>query len=119
MRNLLLSAIFAAATIATAATAADFSGTYTVRGTTLEGDRYDGTAEITMTSDDTCRMVWHTGGAPITGFCMWNGDTLAASYTMDNEVGLVIYRIKDNGALDGVWTIADQNGVGNELLIPQ
>lgn len=116
-RVLFAAAILLLATVGAAA--ADFSGTYEVRGTTLEGDRYGGTAEITMSSADTCRMVWHTGGDAITGFCMWDGDTLAASYQMDGDVGLVIYRIREDGALDGVWTIADQNGVGTEVLIPQ
>jgi hypothetical protein len=37
---------------------------------------------------------------------------------MGQAIGLVIYEMKPDGSLDGLWTIADKAGVGRELLIP-
>jgi hypothetical protein len=30
----------------------------------------------------------------------------------------VVYKMMDDGALDGIWTIADQESVGEEVLTP-
>jgi opacity protein-like surface antigen len=119
MRKLLLAAAFLAAGCLTAAAAGDVGGTYEVKGTNLDGSKYSGTAEITVTSKNTCRIEWKTGGSSSSGICMRNGIALAAGYTLNGAVGLVIYEIKDDGTLDGLWTIADTDGVGTELLIPQ
>ena len=35
-----------------------------------------------------------------------------------NLSGLLIYEIKDDGSLEGTWTIADKSGVGTETLKP-
>ena len=34
-------------------------------------------------------------------------------------VGLVIYQVQSDGTLDGLWTIAGQEGVGTETLTPE
>ena len=105
--------------LGSAALAAEVGGTYEVRGTNFDGSRYGGTAEITITSGNTCRIVWNTGGDGAVGICMRNGIALAASYIMGEAVGLVIYEIRNDGTLDGIWTVADTDGIGTELLIPQ
>lgn len=94
------------------------SGTYDVRGTNFDGSSYKGVAKITLTSANTCRIVWDTG-SEAAGICMRNGPALAASYVMGDAIGLVIYRIRDDGVLDGLWTVADTAGFGTELLIPR
>ena len=43
---------------------------------------------------------------------------LSAAYKLGEAVGLVVYRINDDGTLDGTWTIAGQEGVGKERLVP-
>ncbi len=116
MRSMLLGA--GLAVLSFPALAADLAGTYSVDGTNFDGSHYRGTAEITITSKSTCRIVWHTGSVS-TGICMRNGTSFAASYMMGKVAGLVIYQIKPDGRLEGLWTVADQNGVGTETLTPQ
>jgi hypothetical protein len=94
------------------------SGTYDVRGTNFDGSSYRGVAKITVTTRDTCRIVWDTG-SEAAGICMRNGPAFAASYVMGNAIGLVIYRVRDDGVLEGLWTIADTEGYGTEVLTPR
>ncbi len=42
----------------------------------------------------------------------------AAAFSWDKTVGLIIYDIRDDGTLDGKWTIAGKDGIGTEILIP-
>ena len=118
MRKLILASAFFVAGCAAAA-AADVGGTYSVKGTNLDGSTYTGTATITITTKNTCRIVWQTGVSQSSGICMRNGPAFSAGYVLGDEVGLVIYEILDNGTLDGLWTIADTDGVGTETLTPQ
>jgi hypothetical protein len=118
MRMILLAASLALAAATLPAAAQDIGGRYEVRGTNFDGSRYGGEAVIRITSDTTCEIVWNTGGTA-EGICMRSGNALAAGYTMGGEVGLVIYRILPDGRLDGVWTIAGQDGHGTELLVPR
>jgi hypothetical protein len=100
-----------------AAAAQDVSGRYTVEGRNFDGSRYRGKATISVTSKNTCRIEWNVGTV-WKGFCMRNGKSLAASYSAGQAVGLIIYEIRPDGRMEGLWTIADQNGVGTETLIP-
>lgn len=112
---LTLSALLLSATFATAQ---DYSGSYLVTGTNLDGSPYAGTAEITLTSEYTCEIVWTTGGSTSTGICMRNGNAFAAGYELNGAVGLVVYEIQADGAMNGAWTIAGKNAVGTEVLTP-
>ncbi len=100
------------------ANAAEVGGTYEVRGTNPDGSHYSGTAEITTTAKYTCRIAWHVG-TDSSGICMLNGTAFAAGYTLQDKVGLIIYELGDDGTLDGTWTIADEDGYGTEVLVPQ
>jgi hypothetical protein len=93
-------------------------GRYQVAGKNPNGTTYSGTAEIQATSTNTCRIAWITGNTTSTGICMRSGSVFSASYRLGNSVGLVIYDIKPDGVLEGIWTVADQNGVGSETLTP-
>ncbi len=101
------------------ALAAEVGGRYSVTGTNFDGSTYTGTAEITVSSNTTCRIVWHISGSDWKGICMRANDTLAAAYKYKNTIGLVHYDIKPNGVLDGIWTMADQDGAGTDVLTPQ
>lgn len=101
-----------------AAAAQDVSGRYTVEGRNFDGSRYRGVAEIMVTSKNTCRIVWNTGSTS-EGICMRNGKTFAATYGSGSTTGLVIYEIRPDGRMEGLWTMADREGVGTEALIPQ
>ena len=89
----------------------------------LNGARLAG---LVLTSDQTpddrilklCRIAWDTGSTA-TGICMRNGSMFSAAYTMGDAVGLVLYRANSDGSLEGLWTIADQDGVGTEVLTPR
>jgi len=115
-----LATLAAAALVAavTTAPAQEIGGKYRVTGTNLDGSRYAGTAEIVITSPTTCRIVWVTGGTNSRGICMRHSNVFTAAYKLGNAVGLVIYEVKGDGVLDGVWTVADQRGAGTDILTP-
>jgi hypothetical protein len=115
-----LATLAAAALVAsiTIASAQEIGGKYRVSGTNLDGSHYAGTAEIVVTSPTTCRIVWVTGGTTSRGICMRRSNVLTAAYKLGNAVGLVIYEVKGDGVLDGIWTVADQRGAGTDILTP-
>ena len=121
IKTALAAALFAVGCVGVAYADADnfIGGDYDVRGTNPDGSKYKGTAEIDVTSTTTCRIHWKIGSDESDGICMRNGIALAASYVLGKDIGLVIYEIRDDDTLDGIWTIADQDGSGTELLIPR
>jgi hypothetical protein len=118
MKKLILAAA-ALALAAAPAAAQSIGGKYMVKGTNFDGSPYHGEAVITLTSKTTCTIHWETGGTSSDGICMRNGPAFSAGYSMGNAVGLVVYRVMDNGTLDGLWTIAGQEGNGTETLTPE
>ncbi len=120
MKILKLATLAAAALAASVATASaqEIGGKYRVNGTNLDGSHYAGTAEIVVTSPTTCRIVWVTGGTTSTGICMRRSNVFTAAYKLGSAIGLVIYEVKSDGVLDGIWTIADQRGSGTDVLTP-
>lgn len=113
-------ALFAAVALSSSGLAGtgDVGGTYRVQGSNPKGSAYQGTATITVTSANTCRIVWKTGPTTSEGICMRNQNAFSAGYVLQGDVGLVIYEINDDGSMDGLWTVADQPGVGTEKLVP-
>ena len=103
---------------ATSASAGNLAGQYQVAGKNVDGSTYAGTAQIGATSDTTCKISWQTGGAASQGICMRNGTSFAASYALGDTIGLVVYQIKPDGTLEGLWTISGKPGVGTETLTP-
>ena len=95
------------------------TGTYDVEGTNLDGTSYGGTATIELTSETTCTIEWNTGTTTSRGICMLYDNAFAAGYVLDDAVGLVVYEVKDDGSLDGAWTISGEDGAGTERLTPQ
>ena len=117
MKVLLLPALMALAFAAPAA-AQSVGGHYSVAGTNLDGSPYNGEADITLTSQTTCTIKWVTGSTESTGICARNDESFAAGYVLGDAVGLVIYKVKEDGSLDGLWTIAGKEGNGTEILTP-
>jgi hypothetical protein len=119
LKSVIIGAAFAVATTG-AAHAQNLGGRYQVQGTNLNGSPYAGIAEIKVVSSTTCTIRWQTGGGSVQdGICMRNGAAFSAAYAFpDGKVGLVIYRMLENGSLDGLWTVAGLNGAGKETLIP-
>jgi hypothetical protein len=106
--------------LAGSAQAQNFGGRYQVQGSNMNGAPYAGVAEIKVISSTTCTIRWQTGGGSVQdGICMRNGPAFSAAYAFeDGKVGLVIYRVLENGTLDGLWTVAGMNGAGKETLTP-
>ncbi len=104
----------------TAAAAQDIAGTYTVTGKNPDGSEYNGVATIGGTAGGACGITWTIGdGQASQAFCMRQDEVVSAAYTLGESIGLVIYRINAEGGLDGTWSIAGQEGVGEEHLTPQ
>ncbi len=118
MRTFLLSLAMLGLTAAPVA-AQSIGGTYTVAGTNFDGSKYGGEATITLTSKTTCTIHWETGGTSSDGICMRNDNAFSAGYVMGEEIGLVVYKVEDDGSLHGLWTIAGKNGSGTEVLTPK
>jgi hypothetical protein len=116
-KTILCACIFTALSLPAAAQT-DIGGRYEVAGTNLNGTTYSGEAEITLTSDTTCEIKWSTGATTSAGICMRNDDSFSAAYRMGEEVGLVIYKVSDDGSMQGLWTIAGNGGSGTEVLMP-
>ena len=117
IKRLLPAALLALAFAAPAA-AQSVGGHYSVAGTNLNGTTYNGEADIALTSETTCTIKWVTGSTESTGICARNDDSFAAGYVLGDAVGLVIYKVKEDGSLDGLWTIAGKEGNGTEKLTP-
>ena len=116
MKKLLASVLLGLCMIAPAS-AQSIGGKYTVEGTNLDGSPYTGTAEITLTSSTTCAIHWEP--APTSdGICSRNDDAFAAAYVLGDAIGLVVYKVMEDGTLDGLWTIAGKEGSGTEKLTP-
>lgn len=92
--------------------------TYSLAGKNFDGSSYTGTAQI-IPNGSTCRILWHTSNSTSEGLCMLSGNTLAAFYKLGAEYGLVIYERQADGSFRGHWSVADKQGVGIELLVPQ
>ena len=117
MKKLIVTASLILAMLAPAA-AQDIGGKYTVEGSNLDGSAYNGTAEVTLTSDTTCVIKWETGGTTSEGICARNDDAFAAAHITTGEVGLIIYKVGEDGSMDGLWTVAGKEGNGAEKLTP-
>ena len=58
MKKFLFAALLAVSAAAPAAAQTVNAGTYTVKGTNLDGSSYEGTATITLASETTCVIEW-------------------------------------------------------------
>ena len=90
---------------------------YKASGSNPDGSKYTGTTSVTVISDTTYTIVWKIGGATYEGFGMRLNDSLAATYMIDGEPGLVIYKVDGDGLI-GPWAIRGRDGVGTKHLRP-
>jgi len=111
-------AVLAVATPASAETLM-LASTYDEVGTNADGSKYTGTVDVDVISNTTFKIRWKIGSTVYSGFGMRMNDTLAATYTVNGEPGLIIYKVGDDGVLSGIWSIRGQNGSGTDRLIPR
>ena len=116
MRMIFLGLLLTAGLATTPAAAQSIAGRYEVQGTNPNGSTYSGTAQITETSESTCRIAWHVG-SEWQGICMLSGDVFAAAYHSGSTSGLLIYHRQADGSLSGTWTVGAGTG-GTETLTP-
>ena len=90
---------------------------YAASGSNPDGSHYTGNADVTVISDTTFSIVWKIEGQQYEGFGMRLNDSLAATYMINGEPGLVIYKVDGNG-LTGAWAVRGHDGVGTEHLRP-
>ena len=90
---------------------------YAANGSNPDGSHYTGNADVTVISDTTFSIVWKIEGQRYEGFGMRLNDALAATYMINGEPGLIIYKVDGNG-LTGAWAVRGHDGVGTEHLRP-
>ena len=95
------------------------ASTYDEVGTNPNGSKYTGTATIDVISDTTFAIRWEIGSSVFKGFGMRMNDSLAATYMIGGDPGLIIYKVDDSGVLSGLWSVRGHNGSGTERLTPQ
>lgn len=91
---------------------------YDVAGKNPDGSSYTGRVDITVISDTTFSIVWKISGSTYKGFGMRMNDALSATYTLDGQPGLVIYKAQGSGTLSGLWAVRGEDGSGSETLTP-
>ena len=91
---------------------------YQAAGKNPDGSSYTGTASVNVISDTTFSIEWKIADATYKGFGMRMNDSLAATYMIDGQPGLVIYKVQSDGSLLGTWAIKGENGAGSETLTP-
>jgi hypothetical protein len=91
---------------------------YKANGTNPSGSTYTGTVDISVISDTTFNIVWKIEGVVYKGFGMRMNDTISATYMLDGEPGLVIYKAGSGGTFSGLWAVKGENGSGTETLTP-
>lgn len=118
MRKVLLGAAFLAMTAAPAL--AQRAGTYGVEGQGADGSRYEGTATLAPTGQNTWRVTWRVAGdtAQGVGILIPQGPLLVVGYVMAGETGVAVYAVQADGRLLGTWSQGQAGGIGTEVMTP-
>ena len=117
MIRLFCTLVFLAVASPAGAEALTLASKYNATGTNPDGSKYTGTASVKVISESTFAIKWTIGGSTYEGFGMRMNDSLSATYMIDGEPGLVIYRVDGDG-LTGIWAIRGHDKVGTEHLRP-
>jgi hypothetical protein len=115
--RILCTLVFLAVALPAGADPLTLASKYSVTGTNPNGSKYTGTASVQVISESTFTINWTIGASSYEGFGMRMNDSLAATYTIAGEPGLVIYKVDGNG-LTGLWAIRGHDKVGTEHLRP-
>ena len=95
------------------------AASYKAVGKNGDGSSYTGTVAIKIISDTTFSIEWKIGNSVTKGFGMRMNDTISATYMLNGEPGLIIYKVQDDGSLSGIWAIRGVSGNGAETLTPR
>jgi hypothetical protein len=93
----------------------DISGYYSCKGVEAGGKAYSGVAVIVKKSDVYLIQWMVGGGSTFSGIAIRQGETLAASWAMPAERGIIrgvnLYKIESGPRLVGRWASAPGPGV--------
>lgn len=88
-------------------------------GTTPRGRDYSGTLDIEAigNTDNLYKLTWETSEGDYTGLGFYEDGRLLVGTGIDAQTyGVALYRIQDDGTLEGKWTLAGAEGeVGSEI----
>ncbi len=99
----------------------DLSGTYRCVGTSDQGTKYTGQVQIKKVRKG-YQITWVVGKTKYSGIGFVDEDRFSVAWTVKTPngtaIGVVLYKIKENGSLEGKWTDPSLNGVYDETLVP-
>jgi hypothetical protein len=81
-----------------------FSGVYAIKGTNPGVGAYSGTLTISPRGD-IYDVHWAIGNLQYAGIGLVTGDTLAVAYSNGTYTGVIAYRSRADGTLDGKWAV--------------
>ncbi len=119
IRRLFCAVVFLAAVTAANAEPLKLAPKYNSTGTNPDGSKYTGSAVVHIISDTTFAIEWTIAGETYKGFGMRMDDSLSATYMLDGQPGLIIYKVQADGSMVGTWAIKGQSGTGSETLTPR
>ena len=81
-----------------------FSGVYSIKGTNPGAGKYTGTLTISPRGD-IYAVHWAIGNTQFAGIGVAVNDTLSVAYSNGTYTGVMAYRQRADGALDGKWAV--------------
>jgi hypothetical protein len=100
--------------------AAELVGRYKVEGSNAGGTNlYRGEAAV-IQSGQTYQIAWKVGGQQFKGTGVLTGTTFSVVFQQTGTpASLVVYQLRDDGTLVGVWTGIGGTSLGSELMKPE
>ncbi|QDU73210.1 hypothetical protein Pan97_01770 [Bremerella volcania] len=99
----------------------DLAGKYQCVGTSDAGGKYVGEV-IVQKVNKGYRITWVVGKTKYDGIGFVDEDRLSVAWTLNTPkgvaIGVVSYKIKENGTLVGKWTDPSLKGIYDETLVP-
>lgn len=118
VRSLVAMACLSVCSTLLAVEAKDLAGSYTVKGVEPNGDKYEGTCEITHTARHSVQLVWKFGKKRSIGQGKLENDVLTVEYegAIADREGKAVYDVKSKDRLVGEWKRKGTKGTGKETL---
>ncbi|MEW4455302.1 hypothetical protein AB1L30_21715 [Bremerella sp. JC817] len=117
----LCSLILLLATSTADAAPADLSGMYRCQGTSDQGTPYSGVVEIKQVRKG-YQLTWTVDKTKYAGIGFIHDGYLSVAWTVKTvngtAIGVLLYKVKEDGTLEGKWTDPSLNGVYDETLTP-
>jgi len=99
---------------------ADLAGQYVIKGTNPSGQAYEGKVRV-KAARGVYHVVWKIGNSRHVGTGILKADLFSVAYqgTDGNQrPGLVVYEVREDGSLVGVWVGLGEREMGRERWTP-